>query len=121
MATTSIGSSGVTFPDSTTQTSGSQAAKAWVNFNNSGTILAGYNVSSITVSSANQYVINFTNALADANYIPVVGVRNTGGTGFGTASQTNRATTYSTTQYAIQTGDASGLATYANIYVAVFR
>ena len=42
---------------------------AWVNFNGAtATIRAGYNVSSITRNGTGDYTINFTNALADANY-----------------------------------------------------
>jgi len=67
---TSIGSSGVTFPDSSTQASSSGVAKAWASFNASGSItsVTSYNVSSITYSSTGRYVVNFTNAFADANY-----------------------------------------------------
>jgi len=46
------------------------AAKAWVNFNGTGTVAirAQMNVSSITDNGVGDYTINFTNALADANY-----------------------------------------------------
>lgn len=45
------------------------AAKAWVIFTGStGAVLAGYNVTSITRSSAGQYIVNFTTAFASANY-----------------------------------------------------
>ena len=45
------------------------SAKAWVNFNGStGAIRKSYNVSSITKPSTGTYTVNFTNALADANY-----------------------------------------------------
>ena len=45
-------------------------AKAWVNFNGTtGAIVTNFNVSSITVNGTGDYTINFTNALADANYI----------------------------------------------------
>jgi hypothetical protein len=49
------------------------SAKAWVNFNGVGgaVIRGSYNVSSVTRTSTGYYVINFTNALADTNYIPV--------------------------------------------------
>jgi hypothetical protein len=49
-------------------------AKAWVNFNGvtTTTIRASYNVSSVTRSSAGTYEVNFTNAMADANYVSVV-------------------------------------------------
>jgi hypothetical protein len=45
-------------------------AKAWVNFNGTGTVAirASYNVSSITDNGTGQYTINFTNAMTDANY-----------------------------------------------------
>jgi hypothetical protein len=51
------------------------SAKAWVNFNGSGTVAirASYNVSSITDNGAGDYTINFTNAFSDANYCPVIG------------------------------------------------
>jgi hypothetical protein len=44
--------------------------KAWVNFNGTGTVAirASYNVSSITDNGAGDYTMNFTTALADANY-----------------------------------------------------
>jgi hypothetical protein len=46
------------------------SAKAWVNFNGTGTVAinASYNVSSITDNGTGDYTVNFTNALADANY-----------------------------------------------------
>jgi len=45
-------------------------AKAWVNFNGTGTVAirASYNVTSITDNATGDYTINFTNALPDANY-----------------------------------------------------
>ena len=45
-------------------------AKAYVNFNGTGTVAirASYNVSSITDNGTGDYTVNFTSALADANY-----------------------------------------------------
>ena len=45
-------------------------ARAWVNFNGTGTVAirASYNVSSITDNGTGIYTINFTTALSDANY-----------------------------------------------------
>ena len=45
-------------------------AKAWVNFNGTGTVAirAAGNVSSITDNGTGDYTINFTNAMPDANY-----------------------------------------------------
>ena len=84
MATTSIGSSGVTFPDSSTQASSSGVAKAWVNFNGvsgSVAIRASYNVSSITRNATGDYNVNFTNAFADNNYSAVTSVARGDGVG----------------------------------------
>lgn len=46
------------------------ACRAWVNFNGTGTVAirASGNVSSITDNGTGDYTINFTTAMADANY-----------------------------------------------------
>jgi hypothetical protein len=46
------------------------AAKAWVNFNGTGTVAIreDFNVSSITDNGTGSYTVNFTNAMLDANY-----------------------------------------------------
>lgn len=56
------------------------SAKAWVNFNGTttpGTIRAQYNVSSVTRNSTADYTVNFSAAMADANYVALgtAGVR----------------------------------------------
>lgn len=45
-------------------------AKAWVNFNGTGTVAirASGNVSSITDNGTGDYTVNFTTAMVDANY-----------------------------------------------------
>jgi hypothetical protein len=45
-------------------------AKAWVNFNGTGTVAirASGNVSSVTDNGVGTYTVNFTTAMADANY-----------------------------------------------------
>ena len=45
-------------------------AKAWVNFNGSGTVAirSSYNVSSITDNGVGLYVVNFSTSMADADY-----------------------------------------------------
>ena len=67
-----LASTGLVFSDSTTQTSGSGVAKAWVNFNGtsgaSPVIRASYNMSSVTRNSTGDYTLNFTNAMVNANY-----------------------------------------------------
>jgi hypothetical protein len=59
------------------------SAKAWVNFNGTGTVAirASFNVSSITDRGTGQYTINFTTALADANYSLTVTVGEGSSTG----------------------------------------
>ena len=46
------------------------SAKAWVNFNGTGTVAirASFNVSSITDNGTGQYTVNLTTAMPDANY-----------------------------------------------------
>jgi hypothetical protein len=90
---TTIDSAGITFNDATTLTSANigtaqlvngaviasklgtneqkQICKAWVNFNGTtspGTIRSSYNVSSVTKNGTGDYTVNFTSAMADANY-----------------------------------------------------
>ncbi len=50
------------------------AARAWVNFNGTGTVAirASGNVSSITDNGTGDYTVNFTTAMPDANYSAVV-------------------------------------------------
>lgn len=45
-------------------------AKAWVNFNGTGTVAIrrAFNVSSITDNGTGNYTLNFTTAMTDANY-----------------------------------------------------
>lgn len=65
------GTSGLTFPDTTTLASAGQSSvRAWVNFNGTGTpaVRASYNVSSITDNGTGDYTVNFTTALPDNDY-----------------------------------------------------
>ena len=50
--------------------SGVNDAKAWVNFNGTGTVAirASFNVSSITDNAMSDYTVNFTTAMSDTNY-----------------------------------------------------
>ncbi len=56
------------------------SAKAWVNFNGTGTVAirASFNVSSITDNGTGDYTVNFTNAMTDANYAPVATIAGAG-------------------------------------------
>ena len=74
MPITLSGGSGITFPDSTVQSTTATttigALRAWVNFNGTGTVAirASGNVTSITDNGNGQYTINFATAMPDANY-----------------------------------------------------
>lgn len=50
------------------------SAKAWVNFNGTGTVAirASFNVTSITDNGVGLYTVNITAALADTNYVTIV-------------------------------------------------
>jgi len=73
-ANTTLSSDPVSFYSATKLLSpglvGAQLCKAWVNFNGTSTVAirASYNVSSITDNGVGDYTVNFTTALADANY-----------------------------------------------------
>ena len=48
-------------------------SKAWVSFNGTANTISGaFNVGSITKNSAGDYTLNFTTAMANPNYAPVV-------------------------------------------------
>lgn len=49
-------------------------AKAWVNFNGTGTVAIrdSFNVSSITDNGTGAYTVNFSTAMANANYVAVI-------------------------------------------------
>ena len=78
-ANTTLSSKPVTFYNTTKllnpATVGGQLCRAWVNFNGTGTVAirASFNVSSITDNGVGDYTVNFTTALADANYSAVAG------------------------------------------------
>tara|TARA_R100001015_G_C4499337_1_gene74376 strand:+ start:197 stop:604 length:408 start_codon:yes stop_codon:yes gene_type:complete len=64
-------------------------AKAWVNFNGTGTVAIrdSFNVSSITDHSTGNYTTTFSNALANANYAAVGGHGGTDGSTIRMADQ----------------------------------
>jgi len=70
-----VDSSGNVFVGGTTQNTStspvyaSTTAKAWVNFDGTGARSGSFNVSSVTRPSTGAFVINFTSALANANYV----------------------------------------------------
>ena len=105
------------------QTVISGSAKAWVNFNGTGTVAirAGFNVSSITDNGTGNYTVNFTTAFADINYTTVT---TNGFAGSGTdwcfiTEWTGKATTSTTLRVA---NDAvSALTDSGAVMVSIFR
>ena len=69
-------------------------AKAWVNFNGTGTVAirSSYNVSSITDSGTGSYVVNLSTAASDANYSVAGSVAGTAITHFKTNQSATRTT-----------------------------
>jgi hypothetical protein len=99
-------------------------AKAWVNFNGTGTVAirASFNVSSITDNGTGDYTVNFTTALADANYSLVGATGGGGGGGSGNYSLGIFNTAPTTSSIRIQTWTTTN-SIADNIYVhcAIFR
>jgi hypothetical protein len=81
ITTADIAANAVTYAKIGTTEQG-QLCKAWVNFNGTGVVAirASYNVSSITDNGTGDYTVNFTSALADANYSVVCSGRRASGT-----------------------------------------
>jgi hypothetical protein len=98
--------------------------KAFVNFNGTGTpaISAQFNVSSITDNGTGDYTLNFTTALADANYC-AVGSAGRGGAGGGARQvATNAGAAPTTSACRINTSDSAGVAQDLEIIsVSIFR
>jgi len=104
-------------------------AKAWVNFNGTGTvgIRASFNVSSITDNGTGDYTVNFATALVDANYsLSMNGHRGDAASGlgmFGVLGTTGNAyTSLTASSSRIATGNTSGtLIDWVTVSVAIFR
>lgn len=104
--------------------------RAWVEFNGvtTATIRASFNVSSVTRNGTGYYTVNFTTAMADANYAvsgsasPPYGVRYSGGiTVFSGTSAVNEVAP-TTSAFNVITADAGGnIFDSKYVSVAVFR
>jgi hypothetical protein len=108
------------------------AAKAWVNFNGTGTVAirAAFNVTSITDNGTGDYTVTFTTALVDANYcLSLSGVNTTAttsntsvGVGLTGGSNTDNVQLKSTSQ--VRIFQKTGGGTFVDsqeLSVAVFR
>ena len=80
-------------------------AKAWVNFNGSGTIAArdSENLSSLTDSATGTFQINFTNGFSDTNYM-FTSATSTSSGGEGDINVRNESVTATTSMWPIRTG-----------------
>jgi len=98
-------------------------AKAWVNFNGTSTVAirASYNVSSITDNGTGDYTVNFTTALADANYSVVATTNRTSAVN-GTVLNVDSGTSPTTTAVKLLTFRVTtGIVDTENNFVAIFR
>jgi hypothetical protein len=127
------GTSGLTFPDTTTLASAGQASvRAWVNFDGTGTVAirASFNVSSITDNGTGDYTVNFTTAMVDANYAASIVSQGTNTSnlwgpvifaGTSTGGAQFVAPTASAVRFSTWTSTLSGQADSGIVNVAVFR
>jgi hypothetical protein len=96
-------------------------AKAWVNFNGTGTVAIrnSFNVSSITDNGTGDYTVNFTNALPDANYSVTIGTNLvSGATNCGFFGFYNSATS---SVRLVTANGAGSIADPFQVAVAIFR
>ena len=112
----------ITFPmlsTSSTQADNvaSRVAKAWVNFNGTGTVgtRASFNVSSITDNGTGNYTVNFTTAFQDTNYAHFVQANPITST-----DQHADASTTSTNSLVVLTRNNTGPTAYDSDAVRVF-
>jgi hypothetical protein len=100
------------------------AARAWVNFNGTGTIAirASGNVSSITDNGVGDYTVNFTTAMTDANYVSVSGLTSDGSTSTANPRVAEMVNTSSSAMRMLCMDTALGTAgDMQSVYVAIFR
>jgi hypothetical protein len=101
-------------------------AKAWVNFDGTGTVAIrdSFNVSSITDNGTGDYTVNFTTAMPNANYCWVGIAKDVGGgANFNFPSVGNRfTTTPATTSIRVGTAYQQGgsASDFEYVYVAIF-
>jgi len=86
----------------------SGSARAWVNFNGTGTVAIrdSFNVTSITDSATGTYLVNFTTAMSNANYCVTASHGGVSGVGTGEI----HADTFATGSFKLRTNNSSGAA-----------
>ena len=100
--------------------------RAWVNFNGTGTVAirAAGNVTSITDAGTGDYTVNFTTAMPDANYCPLVSCQqDTAGAWDGTPASAIARFALSTSSVSINCFEATagGAFDMDGVFVSVFR
>ena len=109
-----------------TQNGMTGVAKAWVNFNGSGTVAirSSFNVSSITDNGTGDYTVNFTTAMPNANYAitGLSGSVTSGGTNRLVSEAPNGLVTRTTSaiRVGVGIGGTSTLVDDAYVNVAIF-
>lgn len=100
----------------------SYAARAWVNFNGTGTVAirGSGNVSSITDNGVGDYTVNFTTAMADANYAVIATCGNSSGSGIFIATS-SMASDFALGSCRVRTINASAYTDLDAVCVAIFR
>lgn len=101
-----------------------QIAKAWVNFNGTGTpsIRSSYNVSSVTKNGTGDFTVNYATALADANY-SLSGMCNIGFggvVGLAPNGSYSSVTTKTTTQVRVVVRDYANVQDPVDVSVQIF-
>ena len=111
VATVKSNSSAAPVFQNTSGTEKGQLAKAWVNFNGTGTVAMrdNFNVSSITDSGTGVYTANFTTAMANANYASVVSTGNNDKGRYGIMIDSDDKTTSACKIFGFQTSTGSSL------------
>lgn len=101
-----------------TQNGMSGIAKAWVNFNGTGTVAirASMNVSSITDNGTGDYTVNFTTAMPDANYNFVFGTQGNFAIQYGITAPTTTAI-----RVAVADRGSGSLVDNSAVCVSIFR
>jgi hypothetical protein len=123
ITTADIAANAVTYAKIGTTEQG-QLCKAWVNFNGTGTVAirASYNVSSITDNGVGNYTVNFTTAMADANYCIQTTCSYSSGVTEAVFTTTNSDTLLTASGFnAKSRDDAAALRDTNYFYAAVFR
>lgn len=96
-----------------------QLCRAWVTFTGStGAVLASFNVGSVTRNGTGDYSVNFTNALADANYVVAPSYINVGTNPNYVLHASSQTTSVARV---VMNGATGGTLDPTTAYIAVFR